>query len=107
MSGSTTLLDLLTQLAGAELSFKRERGHIAVALLILPTGRQLLLAERTYRDGIHVLLDPTPEEVETARRGDLRQVWGLERSLYLGSATGPKTGLFDEEEHYEEPSART
>jgi hypothetical protein len=106
MSGSITLVDLLTQLAGAELSFKRERDLIAVALLTLPSGRQVLLAELTYRHGIHALLDPTPEEVETARTGNLWQVWSLERSLYLYSAIGPQSGLFDEEEHYEQPSTQ-
>lgn len=106
MSGSLTLVDLLIQVAGAKLSFKREHDLIAVALLTLPAGRQVLLAELTYRSGIQVLLDPTPEEVETARTGNLRQIWNAERSLYLYSATGPKSGLFDEEEHYEEPPAR-
>ena len=106
MSGSLTLVEFLTQLAGAELSFKRERDLIAVALLVLPAGRQVLLAEMTYRDGTHVLLDPTPEEVETARTGSLWEVWSSKRSLYLYSATGPQGGLFDEEERYEEPSVR-
>jgi hypothetical protein len=105
MSGSLTLVDLLTQLAGAKLAFKREHDLIAVALLVLPTGRQLLLAEQTYREGAKVLLDPTSDEVETARTGSLRQIWSSERSLYLYSATGPQGGLFDEEERYEEPAA--
>ena len=106
MPSSLTLVDLLTQLSGAELSFRRERDLIAVALLIFPTGRQVLLAEQTYRAGIHVLLDPTPEEVETARVGSLGQIWNSPRSLSLYSATGPQGGLFDEDEHFEEPSAR-
>jgi hypothetical protein len=102
MSGSVTLLDLLTQLAGAELSFRRERDLIAVALLSLPAGRQVLLAELTYRDGIHVLLDPTPEEVETARVGELWELWNSGRFLYLASATGPKGGLFGDDEDEDE-----
>ena len=106
MSHSLTLVDLLTQLSGAELSFRRERDLIAVALLSLPAGRQVLLAERTYRDGTHVLLDPTPEEVETAKVGNLWETWNSPRSLYLYSATGPQGGLFQEDEIYEEPSAR-
>ena len=107
MSGSTTLLDLLTHLAGAELSFKRERDLIAVALLILPAGRQVLLAERTYRDGTHVLLDPTPAgRSRPPASAACGEVWNSKRSLYLYSATGPQGGLFDEEERFDEPSAR-
>lgn len=71
------------------------------AAAVAQEGQQLSTIFR-----IHILLDPTPEEVETARTGSLWEVWNSDRSLYLASATGPKGGLFDEEEHYEEPSAR-
>jgi hypothetical protein len=95
----------LTQLAGAELSFQRQSNLVVVALLALPGGRQVLLSERTYRDGIRALIDPTQNEIETARHGDLWQIWGSERSLYLSSAVGLTTSWIDDVEE-ENSSAR-
>jgi hypothetical protein len=34
----------------------------------LSDGRQLLLAERTYREGTKVLVEPTEEDLQAARR---------------------------------------
>lgn len=85
-SGALSLVDLLAQLAGAELAFQREDDLLAVAILSLPVGRQMLLIERTYRDGIGVLLNPTPEDLDVARTGDLWQLWNSERRLLLASA---------------------
>ncbi len=83
------LVELLTELAGAELSFRREDEDVmmAVTVLVLPTGRQVLFVERTYRDGTGVLLDPTPEEVETARNGNLWSLWNEERARFLAPAS--------------------
>lgn len=47
-------------------------------LLRLSDGRQLLLAERTYRDGTKVLVEPTEEELQAARR-DPWAAWSSER----------------------------
>lgn len=91
MGDAISLVELLTRLAGAELSFRREDEDdlLAVALLALPAGRQVLFIERTYRDGTKVLLDPTPEEIETARSGGLWALWNSERSRYLAPASWP------------------
>ena len=74
-----SLVEPLTQLAGADLSFRREDEDdflgLAVAVLVLPTGRQVLFVERMYRDGTGVLLDPTPEDLEIARCGNLWSLW--------------------------------
>lgn len=86
MSPALSVVELLTQLAGAELSFWRESDLIVVAALTLPAGRQMLITERTYRDGVHILLDPTSEEIEIARDGDPWQIWNSERASYLASA---------------------
>lgn len=75
----------LAQLAGAELSFRREADLFGVSVLVLPGGRQVLVIERIYRDGTGVLLDPTPEEVEVAREGDLQRIWNSERRSLLSS----------------------
>jgi hypothetical protein len=89
MAYAIGLVELLAQLAGAELSFRREdeENLMAVTVLALPSGRQVLFVERTYRDGTGVLLDPTPEELETARSGDLRSLWNEERTRRLASAS--------------------
>jgi hypothetical protein len=89
MSYAIGLVELLAQLAGAELSFRREDGEnlMAVTVLALPSGRQVLFVERTYRDGTGVLLDPTPEEIEIARSGALWSLWNEERTRRLASAS--------------------
>lgn len=82
-----TLVEFLTEVAGAELVFRREDEDdmLAVVVLAIPNGRRILALQRTYRDEIHVLLDPTPEEIETAQSGDLWKLWNTERSTYLSS----------------------
>jgi hypothetical protein len=47
-------------------------------VLQLSDGRQLLLAERTYRDGTKVLVEPTEEEIQAAR-GDPWAAWNSGR----------------------------
>lgn len=81
-----TLSELLAQLAGAEPSFRREADLFGVEVLVLPGGRQVLIIERTYRDGTGILLDPTPEEVSIARSGELGRIWNSERLSLLSSA---------------------
>jgi len=85
MPFAVTLVELLGQLAGAELSFRREADLLGVSALVLPGGRQILIIERVYRDGTGILLDPTPEELEIARGGDLWQIWNSERRSLLAS----------------------
>jgi hypothetical protein len=89
MSYAIGLVELLAQLAGAELSFRREDEDslLTVTVLALPSGRQVLFVERTYREGTGVLLDPTPEEFEIARGGDLWSLWNEERTRRLASAS--------------------
>lgn len=89
MGGNITFAELLATLGGAELSFQREDdvelASLAVAVFTLSSGRQVIAIERTYRDGIHVVIDPTPEELEIARTGDLWKLWNSERSALLMS----------------------
>ena len=85
MPFAVTLVELLGQLAGAELSFRREADLLGVSALVLPGGRQILIIERVYRDGTGILFDPTPEELEIARGGDLWQIWNSERRSLLAS----------------------
>jgi hypothetical protein len=48
-------------------------------LVRLSDGRQLLLAERTYREGTKVLVEPTEEELQAARL-DPWTAWNSERA---------------------------
>lgn len=41
------------------------------------------MIERTYREGVCVILDPTPEEIETARSGNLWDLWNSDRAKRL------------------------
>ena len=93
MDGAVSLVELLTQVSGAELAFQREHDLLVVAVLRLPGGRQVLVIERRYRGGIGVLLDPTPEEVEVARNDNLWQIWNSERTLLLDSAVRMTSSL--------------
>jgi hypothetical protein len=51
----------------------------------LPAGRQILAIERTYREGLKVILDPTPEELEMVRNGKLWDLWSSDRAKSLFS----------------------
>lgn len=86
MSTAISLTELLGELAGADLQFRREGDLHVVAVLGLQGGRQLLAVERTYREGIGVLLDPTPAELEIAHAGDLWHLWNSERKKLLYGA---------------------
>lgn len=86
MPDAMTLVQLLAELGGAELVLRREESLLAVGVLALKEGRQLLVIERTYREGIGVLLDPTPAEIEIARDGDLWKLWNSERKTLLYGA---------------------
>lgn len=89
MAHAISLVELLARLAGAELSFRREdeSDMLAVTVMVLPTGRKVLFVERTYRDGTGVLLDPTTEEIEIARSGNLWSLWNEERTRHLAPAS--------------------
>ena len=89
-----TLVELLTELTGAEIVLRREDDMLAVVVLVTSVGRQVLAMERTYRDGIHVLLDPREEEIETARNGELWELWNSERMEYLSSVAGWSLNMF-------------
>ncbi|HEV7503522.1 MAG TPA: hypothetical protein VGS07_01285 [Thermoanaerobaculia bacterium] len=89
MPYAISLVELLSRLAGSDLSFQREDedGLLTATVLVLPTGRQVLFVERTYRDGTGVLFDPTPEEVEIARNGNLWSLWNDKRVRLLAPAS--------------------
>ena len=85
MSETISFLELLADMGGATLVARGGDCTIAAAVLALPAGRQILAIERTYREGLCVILDPTPEEVETVRSGNLWDLWSSDRAKDLVS----------------------
>jgi hypothetical protein len=81
-----TLLALLARLGGAELEERWADATVAAGLLRLGGGRRLLVVERTYREGIRVLLDPTESELAAARNGRLWDLWNSDRAELLAGA---------------------
>jgi hypothetical protein len=83
MSETLTFVELLFKLGATELVVSRTEPTLAVAVVALEDGRRLLAIERTYREGLCVRFDPTDEEVEIARSGDLWQLWSSDRAVPL------------------------
>lgn len=81
-----TLVELLAELTGAEIELRREGSVLVMAVVKSSAGRRIMALERTYREGIVVLLDPTEDEMETARSGNLWDLWNSERAQDLSSA---------------------
>jgi hypothetical protein len=48
-------------------------------LIIFGSERRLIVVERTYREGIVAVIDPTEEEVSILRHGDLWKIWNSDR----------------------------
>lgn len=92
----TTLVELFTETAGAKLELQREEDLYAMGVLAFSDGRRVIVIERTYRDGIHVILDPTQDELAVARDGDLHQLFSSERGSFLGSALRHQTVMFSD-----------
>ncbi|NJL26716.1 MAG: hypothetical protein HC897_02005 [Thermoanaerobaculia bacterium] len=68
---------------------------VAVVVVRLGDGRRVLGIERTYRDGLGILFDPTDDEVEIARSGDLWQLWNSDRVVSLSSLDGETRSFLD------------
>ena len=85
MSDALTLVGLLAELGAVKVIDQRNDETLAVAVVGLPDGRRLLAIERTYREGIGIITDPTEEELRVAREGDLWQLWNSDRRRLLHS----------------------
>lgn len=74
-----TLIELLANHTGVTLETRRDDPCLQGALLIFGSERRLIVVERTYREGIVALTDPTEEEVSILRHGDLWKIWNSGR----------------------------
>jgi hypothetical protein len=78
-----TLASILSEMAGGCLAGSRSDSVLAATWMTFPGGRGLVLVERTYRDGLCVIIDPTEADLETLRSGDLWDLWNSERAARL------------------------
>ncbi len=85
LSRDCTLLELLERFAEADVLWKRdEEATMLVACLAFPNGRRLILLQRTYRQGVAFIADPTEAEIEIGLRGDPWNLWNADRCHGLG-----------------------
>ncbi len=80
MSDAVALLHVLSELGAFDLVLRRTDGVLDVAVVDLPEDRRVLAVERTYREGVCLILDPTPEEIAIAHEGDLWKLWNSDRA---------------------------
>lgn len=85
MAEAVTLVGLLSEFGAVEIVCHRTDVCLAVAVILLPNDRRLMAVERTYREGINIIVEPTGEEVATAREGDLWELWNSPRCKMLHS----------------------
>jgi hypothetical protein len=81
--GHKTLVEFLTDTFELDVVLRRCDDVLAAVVLTSPNGSRFLFIERTYRDGLRVIEDPAPEEMECAKSGDLWELWNSDRSVYL------------------------
>lgn len=100
MSQALTFVDLLFRLGASEVQHRRTDADAMLAVVVvgLGEGRRVLGIERTYRDGLRILFDPTDQEVEIARSGDLWQLWNSDRVVSVSSLDGETRSFLDVEE---------
>jgi hypothetical protein len=84
-----SLVAFLTQYCGASLAERRDDdpedlATLVACLIALSDGRRLILIERTYRDGVQFIADPSEAEIAVMRSGDLWDLWNSGRSTGLG-----------------------
>ena len=78
-----SLIELVGEIAGVEIERRQHTATLARALRKIPDGRRLLLLERTYREGVVYILDPSEDGVDVAREGDHWKLWNSDRGVPL------------------------
>jgi hypothetical protein len=78
-----TIVELLTSLFGVTVIAQRNDATMSAVALRVSDGRRLIMVERTYREGLKVLLQPTDAEIELIQSGDLSALWNSDRAVPL------------------------
>lgn len=81
-----SLLALLAEMGTPELEERWSEPPLVACLLRDSGGRRLVVIERTYREGIAALPDPTEAEIAAGRAGRLWKLWNSERARPLTGA---------------------
>lgn len=90
-----TIIDLLTTYAGAAVTHRRDQPELAAVAIALPDGRRLILMERTYRDGVVVITDPTDDELAALQTADLWKLWNSTRTARVTGIGVTAARLFE------------
>ena len=91
MVDAISFVGLLEELGAVRLDVRRSDGVLAVVVMGLPDGRRLLAIERTYREGVKIILEPSEVEVGVAAEGDLWELWNSDRGASLDGLAGDWT----------------
>lgn len=78
-----TIVELLTNLFGVTVIAQRTDAMMSAVALRVSEGRRLIMVERTYREGLVVLLEPTDADIEIIQSGDLGALWDSDRAVPL------------------------
>lgn len=73
------LLELLADHETIKLETRRDDPCLHGAFIAFGNERRLIIVERTYREGMVALLDPTEEEVRIFHEGDLWTIWNSDK----------------------------
>ena len=80
-----SLMELLDEMGGPNVELRRSAGGVSVALVAMTRDLKILIAERTYRDGVCCIVEPTSEEIQSAESGDPWKIWNSERAVPMSS----------------------
>ena len=83
MTAYSTLLDLLGRFGAIDIAIRRTDDACVACVVAVVGDKPFIFLERTYRDGICYIEDPTPEEMAVASEGDLWQLWNSNRANRL------------------------
>ena len=78
-----TIVELLTSLFGVTVIAQRNDATMSAVALRVSDGRRLIMVERTYREGLKVLLQPTDADIELIQGGDLSALWKSDHAVPL------------------------
>ena len=90
-----TIAELLTNFFSANIIVSKNDATLEAVALYAAGGRRLILLQRTYREGLAVLLDPNDGDIEAIRTGDLWTLWNSDRATGLDNLTSQFFSLDD------------
>jgi hypothetical protein len=80
-----TVLEVLGRAGNVEIIHRGTDPCLAVVIVMLRTGPAILM-ERTYREKLMWIENPTSEQIAQAREGDVWKLWAAENAVDLDGA---------------------